>query len=379
MSYRRRIVIMAGGTGGHVFPALAVAQELIEKGWQVSWLGTQKGLEGRVIPEQGIDIDWLSVAGVRGKGWLSKITAALLLIKACSQALKILQKRKPDVVLGMGGFVAGPGGLMAKLLGIPLIIHEQNRVPGTTNRLLARMANQVLEAFPDSFAENVNAKFTGNPLRKQFVIPLAPPFSKGEANPLFEKGDCMDAGGRATPGAVAEGLGGINILVVGGSQGAQVLNEIVPEALAELKNIKVRHQTGAVMQQQVESRYQALGVNAEVNAFIEDMVSAYQWADLVICRSGAMTVSEVAAAGVPAIFIPLPTAIDDHQTANARYLTDAGAGQLLRQKDLNATTLVEQITKVIKQLDVMSKTAKEYARLDATKIVAGICMTEAGL
>lgn len=350
----KRIVIMAGGTGGHVFPALAVAQELIEKGWQVSWLGTQKGLEGRVIPEQGIDIDWLSVAGVRGKGWLSKITAVLLLMKACIQALIILQKRKPDVVLGMGGFVAGPGGLMAKLLGIPLIIHEQNRVPGTTNRLLARMANQVLEAFPGSFDKKLKAKFTGNPLRKQFVIALKPPFEKG-------------------------GLRGVNILVVGGSQGAQILNEVVPEALAELKHTTVRHQTGTAMQHQVESRYKALGVNAEVSAFIEDMVSAYQWADLVICRSGAMTVSEVAAVGLPAIFVPLPGAIDDHQTANARYLTDAGAGQLLRQKDLNAITLVEQITKVIKQLDVMSKTAKKYARLDATKIVAGICMTEAGL
>lgn len=354
----KRIVIMAGGTGGHVFPALAVAQELIEKGWQVSWLGTQKGLEGRVIPDQGIDIDWLSVAGVRGKGWLSKITAVLLLMKACIQALIILQKRKPDVVLGMGGFVAGPGGLMAKLLGIPLIIHEQNRVPGTTNRLLARMANQVLEAFPGSFDKKLKAKFTGNPLRKQFVIALNP---------------------SATAPGVAEGLRGINILVVGGSQGAQILNEVVPEALAELKNATVRHQTGAAMQQQVESRYKALGVNAKVSAFIEDMVSAYQWADLVICRSGAMTVSEVAAVGLPAIFVPLPGAIDDHQTANARYLTDAGAGQLLRQKDLNAITLVEQITKVIKQLDVMSKTAKKYARLDATKIVAGICMIEAGL
>ncbi|WP_432746556.1 undecaprenyldiphospho-muramoylpentapeptide beta-N-acetylglucosaminyltransferase [Methylobacter sp. G7] len=351
MPYRRRIVIMAGGTGGHVFPALAVAQELIEKGWQVSWLGTQKGLEGRVIPDQGIDIDWLSVAGVRGKGWLSKITAVLLLMKACIQALIILQKRKPDVVLGMGGFVAGPGGLMAKLLGIPLIIHEQNRVPGTTNRLLARMANQVLEAFPGSFDKKLNAKFTGNPLRKQFVECA----SRRETHP------------------------GINILVVGGSQGAQILNEVVPGALAELKNATVRHQTGAAMQQQVESRYKALGVNAEVSAFIEDMVSAYQWADLVICRSGAMTVSEVAAVGLPAIFVPLPGAIDDHQTANARYLTDAGAGQLLRQKDLNAITLLEQITKVIKQLDVMSKTAKKYARLDATKIVAGICMAEAGL
>ncbi len=350
----KRIVIMAGGTGGHVFPALAVARELIEKGWQVSWLGTQKGLEGRVIPEQGIEIDWLSVAGVRGKGWLSKITAVLLLIKACIQALKILRQRKPDVVLGMGGFVAGPGGLMAKLLGIPLIIHEQNRVPGTTNRLLARMANQVLEAFPGSFDKKLNAKFTGNPLRKQFIA---------------------SAGHR-------EAHQGINILVVGGSQGAQILNEVVPEALAALRideMVQIKHQTGAAMQDQVENRYKALGVNAEVKAFIEDMVSAYQWADLVICRSGAMTVSEVAAAGVPAIFIPLPSAIDDHQTANARYLTDAGAGLMLMQKDLNAATLVEHITKVLKQLDVMSKTAKEYARLDATEIVAGVCMDEVGL
>jgi UDP-N-acetylglucosamine--N-acetylmuramyl-(pentapeptide) pyrophosphoryl-undecaprenol N-acetylglucosamine transferase len=347
----KRIVIMAGGTGGHVFPALAVAQTLIEKGWQVSWLGTQKGLEGRVIPEQGIEIDWLSVAGVRGKGWLSKITAVLLLIKACIQAVEILRKRKPDVVLGMGGFVAGPGGLMAKLLGIPLIIHEQNRVPGTTNRLLAGMANQVLEAFPDSFNKKLNARFTGNPLRKQFVECA----SRRETHP------------------------GINILVVGGSQGAQILNEVVPDALAELNGVEVRHQTGTAMQEQVESRYKELGVKAEVNAFIEDMVSAYQWADLVICRSGAMTVSEVAAAGIPAIFIPLPNAIDDHQTANARYLADVGAGLILRQKDLNAATLVEHITKVLKQLDVMSKTAKEYARLDATEVVAGVCMAEVGL
>ncbi len=352
----KRIVIMAGGTGGHVFPALAVAQLLLEKGWQVSWLGTEKGLEGRVIPEQGIEIDWLSVAGVRGKGWLAKIVAVLLLIKACTQALKILRKRKPDVVLGMGGFVAGPGGLMAKLLGIPLIIHEQNRVPGTTNRLLARIANRVLEAFPDSFNKQVNATFTGNPLRKQF----------------------LSCGGDLAKKS------GIKILVVGGSQGAQILNEIVPEAIAVLSSdatygnaVQVKHQTGTIMQDQVKSRYGALSVAAEVSAFIEDMVSAYQWADLVICRSGAMTISEVAATGVPAIFIPLPGAIDDHQTANAKYLADAGAGLILMQKDLNATTLVNCITKVIKQLDVMSKIAKEYARLDATETVASVCMAEA--
>ncbi|MGZ5049447.1 MAG: undecaprenyldiphospho-muramoylpentapeptide beta-N-acetylglucosaminyltransferase [Methylobacter sp.] len=354
----KRIVIMAGGTGGHVFPALAVAQELIDQGWQVSWLGTQKGLESRVIPENGIAIDWLSVAGVRGKGLLSKIKALGLLLKACLQAFRILRRRKPDVVLGMGGFVAGPGGLMAKLLGIPLVIHEQNRVPGTTNRLLARMANQVLEAFPDSFNKKMKAKFTGNPLRKPFI-------------------GCAE---QKVPHQ------GINILVVGGSQGAQALNEAVPDALAALVNemndgntVHVRHQTGIAMKQHVQDRYKQLGVNAEANAFIEDMVAAYQWADLVICRSGAMTVSEVAAAGVPAIFIPLPNAIDDHQTANAKYLVDAGAGLILRQKDLNTAALVEHITTVIKQLEVMSKTAQKYARLDATETVAGICIAEAGL
>ena len=371
----KRIVIAAGGTGGHVFPALAVAEALIEKGWQVSWLGTRKGLESRVIVEQGIAIDWLSVAGLRGKGWLAKIAAVLLMIKACVQALKILRRRKPDVVLGMGGFVAGPSGLVAKLLGIPLIIHEQNRVPGTTNRLLARIATQVLEAYPDSFNKRVNAKFTGNPLRKQFL-------------------KCTERNRTES---------GIKILVIGGSQGAKVLNEVVPDAVATLchmatqgdgscwdagskvtqgmlkrcEDVQIKHQTGAAMQEEVESRYKALSLKAEVNAFIEDMASAYQWADLVICRSGAMTVSEVAAAGIPAIFIPLPNAIDDHQTANANYLADAGAGLILMQKDLNAMMLADYIIKVIKQWDVMSKIAKQYARLDATEIVAGVCITEA--
>jgi UDP-N-acetylglucosamine--N-acetylmuramyl-(pentapeptide) pyrophosphoryl-undecaprenol N-acetylglucosamine transferase len=349
----RRIVIMAGGTGGHVFPALAVADSLLEKGWQVSWLGTQKGLESRVIPENGIEIDWLSVAGVRGKGLVSKISAVAMLFKSCVQALNILRRRKPDVVLGMGGFVAGPGGLMAKLLGIPLIIHEQNRVPGTTNRLLARMANQVLEAFPGSFNKTYKAKCTGNPLRKQFLTVLE--------NKSSHSGQSA------------------KILVVGGSQGARILNEVVPEAIAELNDVQVKHQTGAAMCEQVNSRYQALGIDAEVHAFIDDMVSAYQWADIVICRSGAMTVSEVAAMAVPAIFIPLPGAIDDHQMANARYLTDAGAGQILMQKNLNAKSLAEQITQVLGQLDIMGNAAKTCARLDATEAVAGCCIAGAGL
>ncbi|MEQ1739556.1 MAG: undecaprenyldiphospho-muramoylpentapeptide beta-N-acetylglucosaminyltransferase [Methyloglobulus sp.] len=347
----KRIVIMAGGTGGHVFPALAVALWLIENGWDVSWLGTQKGLESKVVPEHGIEIDWLSVAGVRGKGLLSKLASGYKLIQACGQAFVILRRRKPDVVLGMGGFVAGPGGLVAKLLGIPLVIHEQNRIPGTTNRLLAKIANQVLEAFPNSFKKKVNAKCTGNPLRRQFQ-------NLQEAKTKVDRH-------------------GLRLLIIGGSQGAQVLNEIVPDALATLQEIEVRHQTGIAMQEQVAKRYQDLGVKAEATAFIQDMVSAYQWADIIICRAGAMTVSEVAAMGLPAILVPLPNAIDDHQMANARYLSDAGAGLILPQKELNAKNLIEQIKKAQQQLEDMVDAAKKCARMDATQTVAEFCISEA--
>ena len=354
----KRIIVMAGGTGGHVFPALAVAELLLENGWDVSWLGTKKGLESRVVSEQGIEIDWLSVAGVRGKGLWSKITAIFNLFKACYQATKVLLKRKPDVVLGMGGFVAGPGGLMAKLLGIPLIIHEQNRVPGTTNRLLSKLANQVLEGFPGSFKHQVKAKSTGNPLRKKFLIA-----SKNQ---------------RQLPASE------VKLLIVGGSQGAKILNEMVPDAIAKLGGlierqlkISIRHQTGETMLVEVKQRYKELSIKAEVNAFIQDMVDAYQWADLVVCRAGAMTVSEVAAMGIPAIFIPLPSAIDDHQTANARYLSDAGAGVILVQKDMNPKSLAECINRVLNELPKMGNAAKDCAFLDATQLVAEYCIAEA--
>ncbi|MGR9086352.1 MAG: undecaprenyldiphospho-muramoylpentapeptide beta-N-acetylglucosaminyltransferase [Gammaproteobacteria bacterium] len=349
----RRIVIMAGGTGGHVFPALAVAEFLLEKGWQVSWLGTRKGLEGRVVPENGIDIDWLSVSGIRGKGPMAKMTAAFGLIRACLQSLGILRRRRPDVVLGMGGFVSGPGGVTAKLLGIPLVIHEQNRVPGTTNRLLAKMADRVLEAFPDSFDKKIGAVCAGNPLRKDM---LQQPRDRATA---------LDRPFR--------------ILVFGGSQGARILNEVVPEAMALLPGVSVRHQTGAAMYELTAKRYRELSVEAEVSPFIHDMAAAYQWADAVICRSGAMTVSEVAAMGVPAIFVPLPNAIDDHQVANARYLTDAGAGMLLLQKDLDAETVAEKINTIKTQLPSMARLARQCAHLDATEVVAAHCMAEAGL
>ena len=348
----KRIVIMAGGTGGHIFPALAVAQFLQSQGWQVSWLGTKSGLESRVIPEAGIEINWLSVSGVRGKGILSKFSAIFKLAKSCAEARKILKQRKPDVVLGMGGFVAAPGGLMAKVLGIPLIIHEQNRVVGTTNRLLAKIATKVLQGFPNSFAAKFEAICTGNPLRKSFVDSV-------NQNGLIQNEI-------------------LKILIVGGSQGAKALNDNVPNAIALLTNaVQVRHQTGTAMQNQVVENYKKLNLNAETSAFIDDMATAYSWADLIICRAGAMTISEVAAMGIPAIFIPLPNAIDDHQTANAKYLTESGAAILLKQSDLTAENLAQQIETLCENLAQRREIARSLAYLNATETVANFCISEA--
>lgn len=348
----KRIVIMAGGTGGHIFPALAVAQFLQTQGWQVSWLGTKAGLESRVIPENGIEIDWLSVSGVRGKGLFSKVTAVFKLAKSCLEARKILKRRKPDVVLGMGGFVAAPGGLMARMLKIPLIIHEQNRVVGTTNRLLAKIATKVLQGFPNSFDKKFNAICTGNPLRKSFVDAVKQVNSNTNET--------------------------LRILIVGGSQGAKALNENVPNAIALLKNaVQVRHQTGVAMQADVAAQYENLKLDAQASAFIDDMAEAYLWADLIICRAGAMTVSEVAAMGIPAIFIPLPNAIDDHQTANAKYLTEAGAAILIKQNELTAENLAQQIELLRKNLSERRAIAQSLAYLNATQTVAEIIVAEA--
>lgn len=349
----KRIVIMAGGTGGHVFPALAVAEEMRERGWDVSWLGTQRGIERRVVPEKQFDIDWLSVAGLRGKGLAGKVSGVFNLVKACWQSLRVLMKRKPHVVLGMGGFVAGPGGLMSWLTATPLIIHEQNRVPGTTNRLLSKKAKKVLEAFPASFDAGCSAIATGNPLRKTF-------------QQIPEKKAWDNSLGRA-----------LNVLIVGGSQGAQRLNEVIPEALSDMHNITLKHQTGTAMQVQVQQIYDDNSCQAEAVAFIEDMSAAYQWADMVICRAGAMTVSEVAAAGLPAVFIPLPNAIDDHQMANAHFLADAGAAIILPQIELNKSGLQQAINTVMQNIREMGEKAKTMARINATQQVADICEQEA--
>ncbi len=344
------ILIMAGGTGGHVFPALAVAEELRERGWKISWLGTQKGMESRVVPANRIEIDWLSVEGMRGKGMLSKLKSGFRLMQACVQARRILIRRRPDVVLGMGGFVAGPGGLMAKSLGIPLVVHEQNRIPGTTNRWLVKLAaSKVLEAFPGSFPAAVKAICTGNPLRQTFAG-------------VNDKTAWTNDSHRA-----------LRILVLGGSQGAKVLNDHVPPALAGMPNLEIKHQTGSTMRAEVADRYHSLGINAEVLEFIDDMAAVYAWADLMICRSGAMTVSEVAACGLPAIFVPFLHAIDDHQTANARYLTEAGAAKLLPQLELTPSALQSMIEEIKIDLPLMQQKARQKARLNATQTVADIC------
>ena len=352
-----RVMILAGGTGGHVYPALAVAQELLSGGHEVIWMGTRTGLEARVVPAAGIPMEWLSVSGLRGKGWRGKLSAPLMLLRACWQALSILRRSKPQVVLGMGGFVSGPGGLLARALGIPLVLHEQNRIPGTTNRWLSRWANAVLEAFPESFPKEVGARCVGNPLRREIVARGQGPAAKGTSSAL-----------PAT-----------RILIVGGSLGAKALNEAVPEALAlSGLPLQIRHQTGAAMQAETQERYVRHGLDAEVMAFVEDMAEAYSWADLAICRAGAMTVSELSATGVPAVLVPFPFAIDDHQTHNARYLAESQAAVLLPQTELTPERLAREIQSLANdpaRLASMKARAIALAQPQAARTVADICLS----
>ncbi|MEW5011608.1 MAG: undecaprenyldiphospho-muramoylpentapeptide beta-N-acetylglucosaminyltransferase [Cycloclasticus sp.] len=346
-----RVMIMAGGTGGHVFPALAVAQYLREAGHQVTWLGTKQGIEARLVPDAGFEIDWLSVSGLRGKGLRSLLLAPLMLFQACWQASSIIRQRKPDVVLGLGGFASGPGGLMSWLHRRPLVIHEQNRVPGTTNRLLKGVACRVLEAFPKSFEASANAVFSGNPIRKELLL--------NSAKPLASKP---------------------RILVLGGSLGASILNQVVPEALRELQQdiaVEVIHQAGQTTIETAHARYQEMAVTADVRSFIEDMKTVYEWADLVICRAGAMTVSELAIMGLPAILVPLPQAIDDHQTKNATYLSDEAAACLIPQNELTASSLANTLRELLhnkETLLTMADKARTLAKPEATKLVADSCL-----
>jgi len=354
MSERRPMLIMAGGTGGHVFPALAVAEQLQAQGWPVHWLGTQAGLEARVVPATGIPVHWINVKGLRGKGLLRKLGAPIMLIWALLQAGSVLLKVRPAAVLGMGGFTTGPGGLMAWLLRRPLVIHEQNSIAGLTNRMLAPLARQVLEAFPGSLG---NAVLTGNPVRRSIADIQFPRALLNRRRP--------------------------RLLVVGGSLGAAALNEQVPAALAAMapeQRPEVWHQTGLKLIDAARQVYSDAGVEVRLDAFIDDMAEAYQWADLVLCRAGALTIAELAATGVASILVPYPYAVDDHQTSNADYLVNVGAAVLLPQTELNAQRLLEllQLLQQPEKLQQMAQHARERAMPAAAQQVAAHCIAASG-
>lgn len=353
------ILIMAGGTGGHVFPALAVADELRARGVPVIWLGTQAGIEARLVPQAGYPIEWLSITGWRGKGVLNTLLAPARLIVACYQALLVLLKRKPCAVLGMGGFASGPGGLMAWLLRKPLLIHEQNAVAGLTNRLLSTVASEVMEAFPGALGKKAN--YVGNPVRKD-IIDLPSPEQR-----------------------LASHDGALRVLVIGGSLGAVKLNELVPEAVSKIEPAarpEVWHQTGLKNYDVAQALYEKFNVEARVDAFVDDMAAAYAWADVVICRAGAMTVFELAAAGIASILVPYPHAVDDHQTVNAEYLAKVDAAIVRQQKDIDAEWLRSTMTELTQQRDRllrMAKAARSQAKPDAANEVAERCMLAGGL
>ncbi|MEZ5536974.1 MAG: undecaprenyldiphospho-muramoylpentapeptide beta-N-acetylglucosaminyltransferase [Thiolinea sp.] len=361
MPAKHPVLITAGGTGGHVYPGLAVARALMAQDIPVIWMGTHAGLEAKVVPEAGIDMAWLTVTGLRGKGWKTLLLAPFKLTIALFQSVQIMLKHKPAAVLGMGGFVAGPGGLVAALMGKPVVIHEQNAVPGLTNKLLSKISKRVLEGFPGTFPAGEKILATGNPVRMD-IADLPAPLER-----LSDRDD--------EP---------VHVLVIGGSLGAAALNEIVPQALAMLpagKRPLVRHQAGTRNIDEAKQKYTESAVDADVTAFIVDMAEAYGWADLIICRSGALTVAEVAAAGVAAILVPYPYAVDDHQTANGAYLADNGAAYLVQQRDLSPEKLagmLEELCADRARLVKMGIAARRLAKPYATLQVAAVCAAYAG-
>ena len=350
------VLIMAGGTGGHVFPALAVANVLRTRGVAVVWLGVPGSMESRLVPAQGFPIEWVRVAGLRGKGALTWVLAPLRIANAVAQAIGVLRRVKPRSVLGAGGYVSGPGGIAAWLMRIPLLIHEQNAIAGLTNRWLARLATQVLEAFPGSFGPKVRASTIGNPVREN-IAALEPPAQR--------------FAGRESR---------TRLLVFGGSQGAQRLNAVLPQALARLapeSRPQVIHQTGERGLGPTRAAYVQEKVEAEVLPFIEDMAKIYAWADLAVCRAGAMTVAELQAAGLGAIFVPLPIATDDHQTKNAAVMVAAGAARLIQERDLTPESLGDIIAELVAdraRLLKMAEAARGARITDAAARLADLCI-----
>ena len=358
-STSRTLMVMAGGTGGHVFPGLAVAHWMQSRGWRVVWLGNAAGMEATLVPKHGIPMEYVRFGGVRGKGLKTKLMLPVNLLRACSESLAALRRVKPDVVLGMGGYITFPAGLMTKLSGCPLVLHEQNSIAGLANKVLAHLAKRVLVAFPNALP---NAEWTGNPIRAELARAL-PPKERYAAR-----------------------SGALNVLIVGGSLGAAALNETVPKAIAMLDPAarpRIVHQAGAKHIQALEANYAAAGLqrgdDLQLVPFIEDMASAYASADLVICRAGAMTVSEIAAVGVAALFVPFPFAVDDHQTTNAAFLAKNGGAQLIQQRDLSAESLAGWLRSQPRDsLADMAARSRELAKPDATERVARVCADVAG-
>ncbi|RQW77376.1 MAG: undecaprenyldiphospho-muramoylpentapeptide beta-N-acetylglucosaminyltransferase [Methylococcus sp.] len=349
----RTILIMAGGTGGHIFPALAVAEKMRERGWRVVWLGNPQGMEARLVPQRGFEMVGVKFGALRGKGILRKLLLPFNLLRGFWQAQKAIRQVQPNVVLGLGGYITFPGGMMAALLGKPLVVHEQNSVAGLANRVLAGVADRVATGFPEVLAKGT---WVGNPVRSE-IAKMAPPAER-----------------------FAGRTGALHLLVIGGSLGAQALNEMVPQAMAllgENELPQIVHQAGEKHIEALKANYAAVGVPAHCVSFIEDMAGAYEWADLVICRAGALTVAELAAAGVASILVPFPHAVDDHQTGNARFLVNVGGAFLLPQGELtpDAIALIRNYSRG--QLLEMAEKARSLAKPDATEEVANICAESA--
>ncbi len=355
----RPVMILAGGTGGHIFPGLAVAKALRERDVPVTWLGAEGGMETRLVPQHGIAIDTIAVRGVRGKGAWTLLGAPFKVWSAVRAARRVLRQRQPRAVISFGGFAAGPGGLAARLAGVPLVVHEQNRAPGMTNRVLAKFAGRVLTGFPDTFAD-AGEEVVGNPVRAE-IAAIAPPVAR--------------FAGRDGP---------LRLLVLGGSQGARALNDAVPKALSAWRGVvlcDVRHQCGEKLRDEAVAAYADAGVDASVEPFIADMGAAYAWADVVVCRAGALTLAELCAVGVASVLVPFPQAVDDHQTKNARYLVDRGAAHLLPQDADLAQHLGATLEVLNHRGDLlrMAQAARALAKPDAAQRVAQIVLEASAL
>jgi UDP-N-acetylglucosamine--N-acetylmuramyl-(pentapeptide) pyrophosphoryl-undecaprenol N-acetylglucosamine transferase len=346
----RTILIMAGGTGGHIYPGLAVADALRAQGWNIVWLGAPNSMEAELVPKHGYPVAWVNFSGVRGKGLVRLLTMPFTLLRALGQSADAIFRHRPDVVLGMGGYITMPGGLMAAILRRPLVIHEQNSIAGMSNKVLAKLATRVLSGFPDVLK---NTQWCGNPVRADIATVAEPQVR------------------------FANRSGKLNVLVVGGSLGAQALNEALPKALAMMSDQErpnVLHQTGKKHFETVQKLYEKSGMKVDIRAFLDDMANQYANADVVICRAGALTIAELAAAGVASVLVPFPYAVDDHQTYNARFLSEQGAAVLLPQTELSA----EKLALLLRELDreklkVMAMAARALAKPEATQSVVNVC------